>query len=193
MQRDLLMWPSDGGVSIMDVDLGRSHVSITLPELSESQRSDYSDFEVEYRRIGDSSWISAGSVSTSEKTFVLSENLDAGNYEVRVRGTDGSTVHSEHTPHLQFFTTGKVPVSISLPTVDPLAISYSVEVLLFNTSSGKYQSVSREDNLRVGDFPHGVPSGVVSGSQYVTIVTSNLADGSQRSIQFVSLTAEPIG
>ena len=75
--------------------LGTSTVKINLPVLTEEQRNDFQTFEVEWRRLGESSWEKT-TTSTTSSSVNLPGELTDGSYEVRVRatGTGGTTLYT---------------------------------------------------------------------------------------------------
>ena len=75
--------------------LGTSTVKINLPVLTEEQRNDFQTFEVEWRRLGESSWEKT-TTSTTSSSVDLPGELPDGSYEVRVRatGTGGTTLYT---------------------------------------------------------------------------------------------------
>ena len=75
--------------------LGTSTVKINLPVLTEEQRNNFQTFEVEWRKLGASSWEKT-TTSTTSSSVNLPGELSDGSYEVRVRatGTGGTTLYT---------------------------------------------------------------------------------------------------
>ena len=83
------MWPDwirGRVVEETTTGLGKSTVKVNLPVLTEEERNDFQTFEVEWRRLGESSW-QRTTTSTTSSSVNLPGELSDGSYEVRVRGT----------------------------------------------------------------------------------------------------------
>ena len=95
---NVISWSAQPQITLgRGAEPGLSTLTLGLPTLTAEQRAQFSQFDVEWRAVGDSTWQST-STPASSSTVTLPQELAVGSYEIRVRAksSDGSTT-SQYT------------------------------------------------------------------------------------------------
>ena len=95
---DVIRWTGQPQITLgRGTQPGLSTLTLGLPTLTAEQRARFSQFDVEWRAVGESTWQST-STPASSSTVTLPQELAVGSYEIRVRGksSDG-TATSQYT------------------------------------------------------------------------------------------------
>ena len=97
-----LTWSEPRGLVGVGTQPGLSTLTVDLPILTAEQRERFSQFDVEWRAVGDSTWQSTN-ISASSSTVTLPRELAVDSYEIRVsaKSSDG-TATSDTVGPLQF-------------------------------------------------------------------------------------------
>lgn len=128
--------------SVSPTSVNQSTVRVWLPRLRSDERSQYPQFEVQYRRHGSSDWAEGSRISSGSRSVDLDEMFSDGLYEVRVRGvSDDGSQRTPYTPAATFYTRGRgecwfcTPItatlysSTSTCTVHPIDLRHFCSVL----------------------------------------------------------------
>ena len=95
---DVIRWTGQPQITLgRGTQPGLSTLTLGLPTLTAEQRARFSQFDVEWRAVGESTWQST-STPASSSTVTLPQELAVGSYEIRVRAksSDGTTT-SQYT------------------------------------------------------------------------------------------------
>ena len=95
---DVVRWTGQPQITLgRGTQPGLSTLTLGLPTLTAEQRARFSQFDVEWRAVGESTWQST-STPASSSTLTLPQELAVGSYEIRVRAksSDG-TATSQYT------------------------------------------------------------------------------------------------
>eukprot|EP00117_Sycon_ciliatum_P015727 scpid9402/ scgid15459/ len=162
---------------------GWSTAQINLPQLSASQRAEFSNFEVYYRRIGDANWI-VGRAGLESDNYLISGVLADGDYEAKVRLVSRNGQSALSNIPVRFTLTALGNIDVPAPTGTLPGSQYTVTLYQYDTTQMQYTQLREIANLNESSFPYSL-SGIGSGS-YAVAVSSMSATGasSTRSISY---------